>query len=553
MQTTQEMAGTATTDVRLASGLAGMGKLQIAALACIVLIGLVYVPHPFHDDQAFFTMGAWEMDHGAVLYRDYWDIKQPGIFLFYLAGGKLLGFNEFGIHGSELLYFCTFAVVLMFTLRRYFETGWATALLVLLTVGLYYGVTGLPHVTLDYLTQVEGLVAFPMFLCAWFTCRAAEVPERRALFWFLSGLMAAGVLLFKLIFLPIIVSFWMAGLWFSRKKPHALQAVLMASLGTLLPLLVVTAYFVRRGAFPEFWYANFVWPVRALGKLPLAGPGRLHESLQFFLDGFAPLIALSFLGLWRAVRRQRDPLAITMLLWLVVGMFAVLIQRRSWWPHHFLLFVVPLGLLATKGIEFLWIQIERLNLARPVPKGIFFCALLLLFSPVIYPTAADGMLLAQYRFALTSKDRLAFQCRYPGTQYLQSQDFGFLSQPGSLPGRIYVAGSSLYYYLSGRLSAVPQSAGVDDFLPEQWRNFARDLAASRPNYVFISVKDRGFFEKFSPETLLMLQRDFNSLREDAQGVWYVRKNPLMPSENQRPFQFRQPSPGCPFHDPELRI
>src|SRR5579864_415008 len=93
------------------------GKLQILALIAVVLIGLVHLPQPFHDDQAFFTIGAWKMSHGAVLYRDYWDIKQPGIFLFYLAGGKLLGFNEVGIHGFELLYMVTLALVLMLTLR----------------------------------------------------------------------------------------------------------------------------------------------------------------------------------------------------------------------------------------------------------------------------------------------------------------------------------------------------------------------------------------------------------------------------------------------------
>jgi len=232
-------------------------------------------------------------------------------------------------------------------------------------------------------------------------------------------------------------------------------------------------------------------------------------------------------------------------------MFAIVVQRRSWWPHHFLLFVLPLGIMATKGIELLWIEVERLSVDRTAAKLVFACTLLLLFSPVIYPTVADAMLLARYRFALTSESRLAFQCRYPGTQYLPSSDFTFLSQPGSLPGRIYVGGSSLYYYLSGRLPAVAQSAGVDDFLPEQWTRFGRDLARSGPNYVFISVKDKDSFENFSPETLLMLQHDYNILGEDGKGVWYVRKSPLVPSEVEKPSWFRPASPGCPARAPEL--
>ena len=64
-------------------------KLEILALAAVVLIGLVYVPHPFRDDQAFFTMGAWKISHGAMLYRDYWDIKQPGISLLPRRGNAV--------------------------------------------------------------------------------------------------------------------------------------------------------------------------------------------------------------------------------------------------------------------------------------------------------------------------------------------------------------------------------------------------------------------------------------------------------------------------------
>src|SRR6266566_2432657 len=106
------------------------GKLEILAIAVVVLAGSVHLAQPYRDDQAFFTIGAWRINQGAVLYRDYWDIKQPGIFLFYLAGGKLFGFDEIGIRGFELLYMVGFALVLMIALRNYFEQRWSTVLVV---------------------------------------------------------------------------------------------------------------------------------------------------------------------------------------------------------------------------------------------------------------------------------------------------------------------------------------------------------------------------------------------------------------------------------------
>ena len=58
-------------------------------LAAVILVGLIHLPYPFDGDQALFTTGASKIYRGATLYRDFWDLKQPGIFGFYLLGGVL--------------------------------------------------------------------------------------------------------------------------------------------------------------------------------------------------------------------------------------------------------------------------------------------------------------------------------------------------------------------------------------------------------------------------------------------------------------------------------
>jgi hypothetical protein len=50
-----------------------------------------------------------------------WDVKQPGIYAFYLAGGGLVGYSEVALHLFELGTFLAFAVVLATTLRGRFE------------------------------------------------------------------------------------------------------------------------------------------------------------------------------------------------------------------------------------------------------------------------------------------------------------------------------------------------------------------------------------------------------------------------------------------------
>ena len=42
--------------------------------------------------------------NGAAIYRESWDIKQPGWPLWFMAAGKTFGFTEVGVHLVELFH-----------------------------------------------------------------------------------------------------------------------------------------------------------------------------------------------------------------------------------------------------------------------------------------------------------------------------------------------------------------------------------------------------------------------------------------------------------------
>ena len=93
----------------------------IVALTVIAVAGGLKLAYPFSGDQALLATGGREVLHGAVLYRDFWDVKQPAIYLFYAVGGAIFGFSPFGLHLRELIYILVFAVVLQ-------RTSWLLAL-----------------------------------------------------------------------------------------------------------------------------------------------------------------------------------------------------------------------------------------------------------------------------------------------------------------------------------------------------------------------------------------------------------------------------------------
>jgi hypothetical protein len=81
-------------------------------LVVLAVLGLIHLPYPFGGDQALFLLGAAALDRGEVLYVDFWDNKQPGIYFFFWLAGHLFGFSEAGVHLLELLWQALLAIVL---------------------------------------------------------------------------------------------------------------------------------------------------------------------------------------------------------------------------------------------------------------------------------------------------------------------------------------------------------------------------------------------------------------------------------------------------------
>ena len=502
-----------------------INRLGLLVLVVVVLIGLVHLSYPFDGDQALFTIGASKINSGAILYRDFWDLKQPGIFIFYLIGGKLFGFTEVGIHSFELLYWAAFSVILLITLKNYYENPAIKSLVPLLTVGIYYGVSGSWH-----LTQAEGLVCFPLYLTLFFASEGAQQKGGWSWRLFVSGLMGGIVLLFKFLFLPVLFSFWVMTIIYvlAQKRGPYLRSLISiiapTALGALLPLLVVFSYFAWHGTLGLLSYTFFEYPSRAIRELPSADIGRLLSGLRWFIGWAAPLMALGFIGAFASLRSRRELVTVNLALWFVLGLGVIVVQRLSWWEYHYMLLFVPLGILAAKGLDVLWGRIKE---SRTVPSSWKMrlaggLSLALLFSPVLVSLGLKGLFLARQRFTFDKERRLNYQSQISTPYQKGLQEVAFLSEPGSLPGNIFICGNPVLYILSGRSQAIASNGWMLElFLPEQWTRMTEELRVTKPPYLFISAEYPEIIESRSPHTTRFIQENYQLLRKSDAGTWYI--------------------------------
>jgi uncharacterized MnhB-related membrane protein len=291
--------------------IAKLNRIDFLVLIAIFLIGLVHLPFPFDGDQAFFRLGAWEMQQGKVLYRDFWDIKQPGIFCFYFLAGTLFGFDEIGIHVFELIYMVLFSIILLLTLKSYFQHQIIASLVPLLTVGVYYIVSGAWD-----LTQVEALVGFPLFICLWLTFKSFKKEgKQRFYLLLLSGFIGGIVLLFKFLLLLILISFWLTLLIYSILiQRHGIQKILVEIflpifIGIIFPLLVITSYFVSVNSFSIVYETFFIYPPLLVANAAF-DKSEFISGIKWFLQSFYPLILMALIAVYVSLYKSKNILTL---------------------------------------------------------------------------------------------------------------------------------------------------------------------------------------------------------------------------------------------------
>ena len=471
-------------------------------------------------------LGAQGMSAGKVLYVDFWDLKQPGVFLFHLVAGQLFGFSEVGLHLFELGYLLLFSAILLWTLRPTFATPWFSCLVPIATVGAYYVAANTWHQT-----QLEMLVAFPLYLALWLVSTPWAVPQQRLLAWFLSGCCAGLTVVFKMILGPIPVAFWLLSVLTEWRHQRPRFAVLLgarlfpALCGISVVLLIVAAWFWHHGALPALLWTSFIVPVEAAAAAQHKAWSVLAQALRWFWGHFALWIGLAVVGVYSKWGEKKNLIAWQMLVWLLVGLVVIVLQKLSWWPYHFLLLIVPVGVLAVYGIEKLATIWGRKTPWAPT------CLRLLAIGLTVIALACGGLRswayhaqhLARSVFSSAPVQVRQYQLQISNTYAEIWRETRFLTTTDALPGPIYVFGDPLYLLLSGREQAIAIHGWSWELLPPSlWEMLPGQLAAAMPPYIFVENFYLPYIAKHSAPTRALLETAYTPMHATSQGTWYRR-------------------------------
>lgn len=489
-------------------------RLSLFTLVAVLVMGLINIATPFFGDQAFFLLGAREMNEGYVLYRDFWDIKQPGIFFFFYLAGKLFGFSHIGVHLFELTCWLVFTVVMVWFLHKnsIFQNSFLNYLIPLIIVGTYYSVSSLRS-----MTQVEVLVNFPVMLVLIFNTLYRESKKYALLWLFMSGFSGGIVLLFKMIFAPVLVVLWLILFLKEFQIKNALSLFFRSGIvfaGIILAWLPFVIYCFHNN-IQELCYHTFInMPPMVLKYGQSKFVSDLLHSLYSFFSKIVLLVPLVVYSLFLIRKR---PFAPEMWGWLLAGFMVVFMQKNSWYSYHFQLLYTPVVFLAFIAVDFL-ISGYRFQsvLAK---KAILVTFLLILNSVPIYFLGRKVVELSRFNFVLTANDRLNFALS-------QKDNAAAYRIAGHLSGQkndcsIFVVNDPLVYYYANRNQSTAQSGwSMQLFIPGQLELLHRELIKSKPCYIFLRRSFDPFFNSEGSEILKWINQNYVKSFSGDDGTWY---------------------------------
>ncbi|MCE0768521.1 hypothetical protein LWC35_37355 [Pseudonocardia kujensis] len=477
-------------------------EVALAAVA-LVLLGGTVLTYPFRGDQAIFALIGRQVLHGETLYTDLWDVKQPGVFLWY-GLADALGLGETGARLLDVLAAVAFGACVWGLLRRRTSTPWVRRWLPVLATGVLLASAG------------PGDFGQPEMLClvpavGAFALVAADPDRAPGWARIVGAAVCVGVVgVFKL---PLAAVAGLALLVFlalrlrGRARVVAVAVVLGAA---LVPVLLVLAWLAARGAGGA---ALRVWLVDALDMGAAHGsrsPFRLLEGLGRYCLWSAPVVLLAARRAGSAWRR-RDALDLAMVAFAVLHVLSVAGQFGWWYQWYFL--SAPLVLLALRGLDDL-----APRLARGPRRGRAITLLAVACLPLLAHAASWTVPAVLDGGGLTAASRARIDERVAGYGTIRTE----IAAAGVRPDdSLFVLGDPLYHLLADEPLVVRTNGWDYDLMADrQWRELAGEVAAARPTVVLVDDQAAGWLAERGPDLRVELARDYTPIRTGAEGTWY---------------------------------
>ena len=283
--------------------------LYVAAIlgALVILLEIPWSPpnHKVESDVTVYAYGGQEILRGGIPYKDFWDLKPPGVYYLYAGDFWLLGSDSWSVWYLTVLWTALTLAIFYFFMKALMRPNSAlVATLVFLGLILqpsYFQGAGNP----DFFGELPAIGA--LFL----SFEYLRSPNKLKLVGLGAMLAASGLLKQTSVGTPsVCVLLILAYEALQHGIPTAARKLMYVAIPPLLGLVVVAGYWGSKGALTDLWQATIAY------NFALFGGGFTLRGVYAVLRRFAtapPFVILFGLYagtgvyLWRSRSKQLPP------------------------------------------------------------------------------------------------------------------------------------------------------------------------------------------------------------------------------------------------------
>jgi 4-amino-4-deoxy-L-arabinose transferase-like glycosyltransferase len=318
--------------------------IRSSFIIIFILLSLFLPLHYFHGfispDEGSYIFIANSINHGSVLYKDFIDIKPPGIFylnsLIFSIFGKSLYISRLVLYITNALA----ALIIYYLGRNQWNEYIGQLSSILYLIGIYNPLVQGYFVLTEQFMVFFGLLGIFIFL-----------KFRKERYLVLVGILFGIATLFKqpgIFFFILIFSSYLIGLLDKNNHTkiyiyNSFKSLLLILTGFLIPVFIIAAFFYGKGVLNDFMYWSFLYLLSGKygTKFDLTTTFQVINSLVII---WIPALISVVIIFYNSINRKVKNDNLFVVCWLIL--FGYTLTTRQF-GHYFIQILPPACILAS--------------------------------------------------------------------------------------------------------------------------------------------------------------------------------------------------------------
>lgn len=459
----------------------------------IILILLPTLFFPLSSDLAVFNLAGRTILKGEKLYTDFIDIKTPLIYLINSLNQIIFGHSEFSFRLFDFFWqiFTSASIIIVYyKLKKDWLTAYiASAIYCLLYATLHYSQT----------YQCEGFLGLAIIWLIFLQIKKSD----KLIFNLLQGLILGFIISLKFTFVITLAALITLDLFHRRSFQLFLKKYALILLGLFFGILLFSFPLLDKRTFEgflamldylkhynEFSYLSMNWLNYSLLLLTKF----LSDSLSFFI------LFILIIGIYLSLSKKNelqtnynDFLQATIIFG--IFLFISVIIENKYHSYHFARFYVPLAIVSSFGLQYLFNQIKYFWQNNPLTNKILIIVVLslaIIFSPL---TRYVNLFIPAYYY-LNDKKKYNDYYQRDDAVLLRNDIINIASKMKEIAKPedniliISIGSNAIYYFLEteDHSSFASSSFFLSKYIPDLWAQILnKDLQRAR--WIIVQTND----------------------------------------------------------------